>query len=85
MPAATPTARGVETYFLNFASNPEASAVAARENSASARAMHSLPEIVRAIALNDKIDESRDFAEMVQHSMVRKLATRNKTGAGSRV
>jgi N-acetylmuramoyl-L-alanine amidase len=74
----TPTARGVETYFLNFASNPEASAVAARENSASARAMHSLPEIVRAIALNDKIDESRDFAEMVQHSMVHKLATRNK-------
>ncbi len=72
------TARGVETYFLNFASNSEASAVAARENSASARAMHSLPEIVRAIALNDKIDESRDFADMVQRSMVHKLSTRNK-------
>jgi N-acetylmuramoyl-L-alanine amidase len=71
-------AQGVETYFLNFASNPEASAVAARENSASARAMHSLPEIVRAIALNNKIDESRDFADMVQRSMVRRLATRNK-------
>ena len=28
--------------------------------------MHSLPEIVRAIALNNKIDESRDFAEMVR-------------------
>ena len=52
--------------------------MAARENSASARAMHSLPEIVRAIALNDKIDESRDFADMVQRSMVRRLATRNK-------
>jgi N-acetylmuramoyl-L-alanine amidase len=74
----SPTARGVETYFLNFASNPEASAVAARENSASARAMHNLPDIVRAIALNDKIDESRDFADMVQRSMVRRLATRNK-------
>jgi N-acetylmuramoyl-L-alanine amidase len=71
-------ARGVETYFLNFASNPEAEAVAARENSASARAMHSLPEIVRAIALNNKIDESRDFADMVQRSMVRRLAARNK-------
>jgi N-acetylmuramoyl-L-alanine amidase len=74
----SPIARGVETYFLNFASNPEASAVAARENSASARAMHSLPDIVRAIALNNKIDESRDFADMVQRSMVRRLATRNK-------
>lgn len=72
------TARGVETYFLNFASSPEASAVAARENSASARAMHSLPEIVRAIALNNKIDESRDFADMVQRSMVRGLAARNR-------
>ena len=63
-------ARGVETYFLNFASNPEAEAVAARENSASGQTMHSLPEIVRAIALNNKIDESRDFAEMVQKAMV---------------
>ena len=73
-----PKARGVETYFLNFASNPAAEAVAARENSASGRAMHSLPDIVRAIALNNKIDESRDFADMVQRSMVRPLSTRNK-------
>jgi N-acetylmuramoyl-L-alanine amidase len=71
-------ARGIETYFLNFASNPEAEAVAARENSASGRTMHSLPEIVRAIALNNKIDESRDFADMVQKSMVRRLGARNK-------
>jgi N-acetylmuramoyl-L-alanine amidase len=71
-------ARGIETYFLNFASNPEAEAVAARENSASAKTMHSLPDIVRAIALNNKIDESRDFADMVQKAMVRRLSTRNK-------
>jgi N-acetylmuramoyl-L-alanine amidase len=73
-----PTARGVETYFLDFASNPDAAAVAARENSASGRAMHSLPDIVRAIALNNKLDESRDFAEMVQRSMVRRLSSRNR-------
>jgi len=72
------SARGIETYFLNFASNPEAEAVAARENSASGRTMHSLPDIVRAIALNNKIDESRDFAEIVQRSMVRRIAVRNK-------
>lgn len=71
-------ARGVETYFLNFASNPEAEAVAARENAGSAQTMHRLPEIVRAIALNNKLDESRDFAEIVQKSMVRRLSTRNK-------
>ena len=71
-------ARGVETYFLNFASNPEAEAVAARENSASGKAMHNLPDIVRAIALNNKIDESRDFATTVQKSMVSKLSIRNR-------
>jgi N-acetylmuramoyl-L-alanine amidase len=71
-------ARGIETYFLNFASNPEAEAVAARENSASGRTMHSLPEIVRAIALNNKLDESRDFADTVQRAMVRRLSARNK-------
>ena len=70
-------ARGVETYFLNFASNPEAEEVAARENSTSGGQMHSLPEILRAIALNNKIDESRDFADMVQKSMVGKLSARN--------
>ena len=72
-------ARGVETYFLNFATNPEAEAVAARENSASGRTMHSLPSIVRAIALNNKIDESRDFAATVQKSMVSTLSQKNKS------
>lgn len=71
--SSNPKARGVETYFLNFASNAEAEAVAARENSASGRTMHSLPEIVRAIALNNKLDESRDLAGLVQRAMVRKL------------
>ena len=71
-------ARGVETYFLNFAMNPEAEAVAARENAGSGQAMHDLPDIVRAIALNNKINESRDFAETVQRSMIRKLRVRYK-------
>jgi N-acetylmuramoyl-L-alanine amidase len=61
--------RGFETYFLNFAPNSEAEAIAARENAGSARRMGSLPDIVKAIALNNKIDESRDFASMVQTSM----------------
>ena len=32
--------------------------------------MRQLPDIVRAIALNNKIDESRDFASLVQSSMM---------------
>jgi N-acetylmuramoyl-L-alanine amidase len=73
-----PAARGIETYFLNFAANPEAEAVAARENASSAKTMGSLPDIVKAIAMNNKIDESRDFAAMVQRSLYDKLRTANK-------
>lgn len=72
-------AGGVETYFLNFASNPDAEAVAARENSASGRTMHSLPDIVKAITLNNKLDESRDFATLVQRAMVDTLARSNQS------
>ena len=71
-------AKGIETYFLSFASSPEAEAVAARENSASAREMHQLPDIIKAIALNNKLDESRDLADMVQESLVTNLRKTNK-------
>ncbi|MCC6989818.1 MAG: N-acetylmuramoyl-L-alanine amidase [Acidobacteria bacterium] len=70
-------ARGVEVYYLSFASNSEAEAVAARENSTSAGGMHNLPSIVRAIALNNKLDESRDLAAMVQKSLASHLAGSN--------
>jgi N-acetylmuramoyl-L-alanine amidase len=62
-------ARGVETYFLNLTANPDAEMVAARENAASSRSMNQLPDIVKAIALNNKIQESRDFASMIQTSL----------------
>jgi N-acetylmuramoyl-L-alanine amidase len=63
------SARGVETYFLNLTANPDAEMVAARENAASSRSMNQLPDIVKAIALNNKIHESRDFATMIQSSL----------------
>jgi N-acetylmuramoyl-L-alanine amidase len=75
----SPLARGVETYFLNFANNLGAAAVAARENAASGQGMASLPDLVKMIALNNKLDESRDLAAMVQHAMIERLRTVNKT------
>ena len=68
-------ARGIETYFLNFARDPEAEALAARENAGSGQTMNSLPDIVQAIATNNKIDESRDFASMLHGSIVNRLIT----------
>jgi N-acetylmuramoyl-L-alanine amidase len=75
----TPQARGIETYFLNFANNLSAAAVAARENAASGQTMGALPDFVKAIALNNKLDESRDFATHVQRAMIDRLKPTNKT------
>ena len=72
-------ARGVETYFLNFANNFSAAAVATRENAASGQAMAALPDFVKAIALNNKLDESRQFATDVQRLMIERLRPANKT------
>jgi N-acetylmuramoyl-L-alanine amidase len=71
-------ARGVETYFLNFATNPDAEIVAARENATSGQTMGTLPAILRAIALNNKLDESREFASILQTHLTRKLRAQNK-------
>jgi N-acetylmuramoyl-L-alanine amidase len=76
--SANSSARGIETYFLNFALSREAEAIAARENAGSSKTMNNLPDIVRAIALNNKINESRDFASMVQTSMYQRLRRANK-------
>ena len=69
--AQDPRARGLETYYLDLATEPDAQAVAARENAASREGMHDLPNLVRSITLDNKLDESRDFAKMVQQNMVR--------------
>jgi N-acetylmuramoyl-L-alanine amidase len=77
--STAPAARGLETYYLNFASNLSAASVAARENAASGQAMGALPDFVKAIALNNKLDESRDFAAFVQHGMLDKAKESNKS------
>ena len=74
----TASARGVETYFLNFASNGSAAAVAARENATSQQTMGALQDVVKAIALNSKLNESRDFATYVQREMLDQVRSANK-------
>jgi len=70
-------ARGVETYYLNFTSSAEALEVAARENAVSEKSIHELQDLVKKIALKEKIDESREFASDVQDSLYGGLALRN--------
>ena len=70
-------ARGVETYYLNFTSSPDALEVAARENAVSDSSIHQLQDLVKKIALKEKIDESREFANDVQGSLYSGLSTHN--------
>jgi len=72
-----PDARGVETYYLNFTSSPEALEVAARENAVSEKSIHELQDLVKKIALKEKIDESREFASDVQDSLFDGLTLNN--------
>jgi len=72
-----PDARGVETYYLNFTSSPEALEVAARENAVSEKSIYELQDLVKKIALKEKIEESREFAGDVQESLHTGLAAKN--------
>jgi len=72
-----PEARGVETYYLNFTSSPEALEVAARENAVSEKSIYELQDLVKKIALKEKIEESREFAGDVQQSLHSGLAAKS--------
>ncbi len=72
-----PDARGVETYYLNFTSSPEALEVAARENAVSEKSIYELGDLVKKIALKEKIEESREFAGDVQSSLHSGLAAKS--------
>jgi N-acetylmuramoyl-L-alanine amidase len=40
--------------------------------------MHNLPDIVKAIALNTKLDESKDLARLVQDALVKRVKPQHK-------
>jgi N-acetylmuramoyl-L-alanine amidase len=67
---------GVETYYLNFTSSRENLETASRENAASERPIHELQDMVKKIMLRDKVDESRELAERIEHA----LAARKGSG-----
>jgi N-acetylmuramoyl-L-alanine amidase len=71
------SARGVETYYLNFTTSADALEVAARENAVSDQSIHQLSDLVRKITLQDKISESREFASDVEQSLYSGLEAGN--------
>jgi N-acetylmuramoyl-L-alanine amidase len=67
------SARGVETYYLNFATTEESMEVASRENALSQESLHDLQDIIKKIARNDKIEESKELASDIQDSLTQRL------------
>ncbi|PIE72849.1 MAG: hypothetical protein CSA20_05995 [Deltaproteobacteria bacterium] len=63
--------RGMETYYLNLATNAEAMRVAAMENATSTHQMSDLQNILADILKNSKINESAKLAENVQQAIVK--------------
>jgi N-acetylmuramoyl-L-alanine amidase len=68
-----PAARGIETYYLNFATSAESMEVASRENANSQESLHDLQDLIQKIARNEKIEESKEFANDVQDNLTERL------------
>ena len=63
-------AYGIETFFLNLATDDDAIRVAARENATSAKNISDLESILNDLMQNAKISESSRLAGMVQEEIV---------------
>ncbi len=68
---------GVETFFLNFSPDPAVVELAARENATSTKNMGQMNDIIKKIAQNSRIDESRVLAERIQRRLLESLALAN--------
>ena len=69
-------AYGIETYFLNLATDDEAIRVAAMENATSTKNISDLQTILYDLMQNAKINESSRLAGYIQGSMVRHLKSK---------
>lgn len=67
------TTRGIETYYLNFSASAESMEVAARENALSQESLHDLQDLIKKIARNEKIEESKELATDIQDSLSQRL------------
>ncbi len=68
-----PRAFGIETYFLNLATDDESIRVAAMENATSTKNISDLSSILNDLLKNAKINESSRMAGFVQTSLIKHL------------
>ncbi|MBW1914076.1 MAG: N-acetylmuramoyl-L-alanine amidase, partial [Deltaproteobacteria bacterium] len=70
---------GIETYYLNMATDEEAVMVAARENATSQKNISDLQGILNDLMLNTKITESSKLAYDIQTSIIAGVKKSHKT------
>lgn len=77
-------ASGVETYYLSINATKDELAVAARENASTTSSAGDLQNLLQKIVLDDKLIESRNFAQHVQRSLVNGLSEVDKNAGQNR-
>lgn len=66
--------RGIESFYLNFSSDPNVNATAARENATTTKTIGQMDKIIRKIVQNSKLIESKELAEQIQLNLVKYLS-----------
>jgi N-acetylmuramoyl-L-alanine amidase len=74
----SPTARGVETYYLSLLASPASMRLAKRENALAQSSLSDLPELIQMITRNAKLDESKQLAGDLQASLAQRLELVNR-------
>lgn len=70
------TRKGVETFFLNFSPDPAVNELAAKENATTTKTIGEMDKIVKKIAQNSRIIESRELAQKIQSNLTTYLSER---------
>lgn len=65
-----PSAAGVETFYFNLSSDKAGLDLATRENATSTSSISDLNDLLHKAVLQNKLEESREFAQKVQSSLV---------------
>jgi N-acetylmuramoyl-L-alanine amidase len=78
-----PRITGVESYYLSFTGAKDSLAVASRENAASDKSVFELHDLIQRITMQDKAEESKEFASSIQASLF-PFAAHNNPGIKNR-
>ncbi|MCX6566102.1 MAG: N-acetylmuramoyl-L-alanine amidase [Candidatus Aminicenantes bacterium] len=70
------TRKGSETFFLNFSPDPAVNELAAKENATTTKTIGEMDKIIRKIAQNSRIIESRELAQKIQSNLATYLSRR---------